>query len=268
MPTFTKQKPSSEKELHGIIQAEIDALEQGLDVLKYEFTTGKGTADFLCVDSGGTLVIIEVKLGEDENVLFQALRYFSEVDRDRYVIAQMFSSKEIDPDQNPRIVIIAERFSDDLRRLSTLVVPDIELFEYTVMIGPNEEKGIIFHAVSLPKIIDPVSKPRNIEDLKNYVKDETLRGVIDNYRHLIKEIGEGIEEYATQGYIGFKFRGRQFAWIGIQRQSFDVGALIIDEKGERLDQDFVRVESEDEDCTEIIDKINDSYQNLGVHLSS
>ena len=89
MSTFKKYKPSSEKELHGLIQKELDAIEEGLVCLKYEFTTGKGTLDFLCVDSGGGLVIIEVKLSEDENVLFQALRYYSIIEKDRYIISNI-----------------------------------------------------------------------------------------------------------------------------------------------------------------------------------
>ena len=62
MPTFTKYKPKTEKELHEIIHREIEELEEGLQVLKYEFATSKGTPDFLCADSGKRLTIIEVKL--------------------------------------------------------------------------------------------------------------------------------------------------------------------------------------------------------------
>ena len=77
MPIFSKYSPKNEKELHGIIEKEIDSLEEELRILKYEFSTGKGNLDFLCADSGGRLTIIEVKLSEDDNVLFQGLRYFS-----------------------------------------------------------------------------------------------------------------------------------------------------------------------------------------------
>ena len=42
MPTFTKYKPKTEKELHEIIHREIEELEEGLQVLKYEFATSKG----------------------------------------------------------------------------------------------------------------------------------------------------------------------------------------------------------------------------------
>ena len=90
--------PRNEKELHSVIGKEIDALEEGLVILRYEFALAKGTPDFLCVDSGGRLVIIEVKLQEDENIVFQGLRYYSEIDQIRYVIAKTFSAKKINPE--------------------------------------------------------------------------------------------------------------------------------------------------------------------------
>ena len=66
MSTFKKFKPSGEKELHNIIETELPSLEEGLQLLKYEINVGIGIPDFLCVDSGGRLVIIEVKLEEDK----------------------------------------------------------------------------------------------------------------------------------------------------------------------------------------------------------
>ena len=77
MTTLRKVKPKTEKELHSIIEKELEAIEEGLVLLKYEYELVKGNPDFLCVDSGERLVIIEVKLQEDENILFQALRYYN-----------------------------------------------------------------------------------------------------------------------------------------------------------------------------------------------
>jgi hypothetical protein len=155
MATLTKYAPLSEKELHIIIQKEIDAVEEGLRLLQYEYPSGKGILDFLCIDSGGRLVIIEVKLHEDENILFQALRYFSDIDKNRYLIATLFSKESINLDESPRIILIAERLSEDLRRLSTLVIPEVELLEYSSVILPDGDKGIVYHSVSLPTISRP-----------------------------------------------------------------------------------------------------------------
>jgi hypothetical protein len=216
MPTFKKYDPISEKELHGIIEKEFDSLEEGLELLKYEMTIGKGIPDFLCRDSGGRIVIIEVKLNEDENILFQALRYYADVNTNKYVIAEMFSPKKIDPKRDPRIVLISKHFSDDIRLLGTLVVPEIELYEYSTLIDCNGSKGIIYHPVSLPKFENVISSPSGVEDHKSYITDVALQCLFDDAREKIKQQGQGIEEYVTQSYIGYKFRGRQIAWIAAQ----------------------------------------------------
>lgn len=262
MPTLKKIKPRTEKELHNIIEKEIGALEEGLELLKYEFGLEKGTPDFVCIDSGGRLVIIEVKLQEDENILFQALRYYNEIDKERYAIAKMFPDKRIDTDRHPRILLIAERFSDDLRRLSALFVPEFELYEYTVLSTPDEKQGICYHPVSLPKIEEIPTKPTTIDDLKKYITKEALIPLFDKLIDKIKNIGKGIEEYATQGYVGFKYKGRQIAWLSPRRKSFDVGAVIIDEDAHVINYELTRVETGSENYTDIIEKIKMSFEKI------
>ncbi len=166
---------------------------------------GSGIPDFLCVDSGGRLVIIEVKLNEDENVLFQGLRYYNEIDKNRYVIARMFPNKKIDPKEHPRVILIAEKFSDDIRRLATLVVPDVELYEYTVVVDSNNKKGIIFHPVTLPKIDENLAEPIKIKDHIEYITKDDLKPLLEKVINEIRSIGDDIKVYATQDYIGFKF---------------------------------------------------------------
>lgn len=266
MPTLKKVILKSEKELHGIIEKEIDAIEEGLQILKYEFGINKGRPDFLCVDSGGRIVIIEVKLQEDENILFQALRYYNDVDKERYAIAQMFSEKGVNPEEHPRIVLIASKFSDDLRRLCTLISPDIDLFEYTVLSSSDGAEGICYHPVTIPKIEDILSKPIKISDLKEYITKDEIKPRFDELINEIKNLGKGIEVYSTQYYVGFKFKGRQIAFLGPHRKSFDVGSVVIDENGHILHYDFTRVESGTEDCKETLEQIKASFENVGGKL--
>jgi len=207
-----------------------------LDILRYEFVITKGVPDFLCVDSGGRLVIIEVKLQEDENILFQALRYFNEIDRDRYVIAKMF----------------------------TLVIPDVELYEYTLLKTEEGKEGICCHAVSLPKIEEAPSKPKSIKDIKNYMTEDNLKPIFDKVFEEIKNIGKDIEEYATQDYVGFRYRGRQIAYLWTHRKSFDIGMPLIDEDGRTIDYESMRIETGTEDYSETFQKITKSYNILSA----
>lgn len=263
MATLKKIKPKNEKELHSIIEKELDALEEGLILLKYEFALGKGIPDFLGVDSGGRLVIIEVKLQEDENVLFQALRYYNEIDRDRYVLAKMFSKRNVNPEEHPRMVLIAEKFSDDIRRLSTLVIPDVELFEYTLLKTEEGKEGICYHPVSLPKIEEIPTKPKTTEEIIGYMTKDELKPLFNKVVKEIKDINESIEEYTTQDYIGFKFKGRQIAFLTPHRKSFDIGASLIDEDGRTVDYETLRIETGTEDYTEAFEKIKKSFINIG-----
>jgi len=219
MPVLPKYLPKSEAELHVIIKSDLDAIEEGLELLQHEYPSGKGVIDFLCVDSGSRLVILEIKLHEDENVLFQSLRYFSDIDKDRYLVATLFSERKINPEESPRIILIAGKFSEDVRRLSTLVVPEVELLEYTVVSLPTNDKGIIYHTVSLSVAAKPPAEPTTIDKLINYVTEDSLKPIINKLRDSIKNLGSGIEEYATQGYIGYKYsNGRQFAYIRVYRK--------------------------------------------------
>ena len=71
MPILKRYSPQSEAELHLIIKSDLSAIEEGIELLQHEYPSGKGVIDFLCIDSGRRLLIIEVKLHEDENILFQ-----------------------------------------------------------------------------------------------------------------------------------------------------------------------------------------------------
>lgn len=260
---YKKYSPLSEKELHEIIGRNLKSLEKGMILLEYEKTLPQGIPDFLCMDSGNRLVIIEVKLHQDEDILFQALRYYGDVNKNKYVIANSFKDKSIDPKQNPRIVLIAESFSNDIRELATLVTPDIELFAFQAIEFKNHEKGIVYFPVSKSKIEnEEIPEPPKIEKHYEYIKNEELRPVIDKIRNDIKQIDTAINEYPTNSYIGFKYRGKAIAYISIQRQSFDLTAVILNEQGYIVEYSNQRINSPTEKYKDTINKIKESYDKI------
>jgi hypothetical protein len=207
-------------------------------------------------------VIIEVKLDEDEGILFQALRYYDIIDRNRYAIAQAFPAKNVDPNQHPRIALVAGQFSDDLRSLSTLVRPTVELFEYSVLATAAGEKGIDYRPVLLPKREEPPTAPSTIEDHLGYITDAGVRLLFQEAMEEIRQIGPEIELYPTEGYVGFKFKGRQFANLTPQRKSFDVTAHILDENGHLVKYDDLRISGEKDDYAGLLARIRESYSTL------
>lgn len=266
MATFVNFDPKSEKELHGIIEKDLDLLEDGLILLKYEMNVGSGIPDFLCVDSGGRLVIIEVKAQEDENILFQALRYYAVINKKRYIIANIFSQHNVNPKLTPRIILIAKRFSDDIRVLGTLVVPDIELYGYNTLIDSVKVPGIVYHPVLLPKVEESIANPLSVEDHREYITKENLKPIFDKIREQVQGIHSTIEEYVTQSYVGYKFKGRQLSWVTAHRKSFDFGTNIVNEKGEILDYKSVRIQTGNEDYAEVFEKIKELFKSLGGNL--
>jgi hypothetical protein len=256
-----KYMPDSEKELHGIIKNNLEGIEKGLSLLEYEKGLPNGIPDFLCVDSGKRIVIIEVKLHQDENILFQALRYYNDVDKNRYVLANVFKENKIDPAQHPRVILIAEDFSNDTKNLTTLVIPDVELFIYQV-VRFVEEQGIVFIPIITPKIEESViSESPRIENIYEYLQNKPLQALLDKTKEQIKALNKDIEVYPTYSYIGFKYKGRVVATIRAQRQSFDLNFAISDDKG-YIEFSYQRILDPNDDYSESIKKIQDTVEIL------
>jgi len=146
-------------------------------------------------------------------------------------------------------------------------VPEVALLEYSTVTCPTGEKGILYHSVSLPVPPRVPVKPQTIEGLLHYLKNEDVKPLLETIRHAIKSMGRGIEEYATQGYIGYKHSsGRQFAYIRILRTVFELGAHIIDQDKRLLDYEGIRIQTGKEDYSDILEKIKTAFVNLGGKL--
>jgi hypothetical protein len=228
MATFKKYVPKNEPELHSIIKKDLDSLEEGLTLLQHEIDVKSGIPDFLCVDKGGRLTIIEVKLEEDEYILYQGLRYYSEIYKNRFQIAQRFPKANIDPDVKPRIILVAKNYSEIVRTIATFINPDIELFEYHVREDSNGIKGMVYNLISLPKSEITLEEPTTLEDHRDYLKKEELKPFFEKIRTEIKNLNKEIDENFTTGYIGYKYNGRLIAWITTKRYSFDFNVYVID----------------------------------------
>lgn len=264
-PTFIKDDVNNEKELYELIEKEIEALEIGIRILKHEFQCGdRGTVDFLYVDSGNRLGVIEVKKDKDEDMLFQGLRYYDWVNKNCHAVANMFPGEkgEIDANEPPRLTLVARSFSDDLKSLSTLVVPEVELFEYTPLKNKHKDKGICFHQISLPKMPKPVEKSPTIDSVINYITDEKLRKLFREKMKEIKSIDDKITTRTTNDYVGFYYKGRMIANLYKHRKSFDINAAKIDDKLHWIENSWTRFETGDEDYSTQIEIIKDSIKKL------
>jgi len=129
---------------------------------------------------------------------------------------------------------------------------------------PDDTRGIIYHPVSLPIGVRPPPEVKTVDKLLEYLKEDSLKPTVARIRHDIRSLGKGIEEYATQGYIGYKHTsGRQFAYIKIHRKAIEFGAHVIDENKQLLDYEGMRIESDGEDYSELLEKAKAAFINLG-----
>jgi len=262
-PKFVKNEVLNETELHQIIIEDIEALEEGITILKNEFQCGdRGTADFLYVDSGNRLGIIEVKMGADEDIIFQGLRYYDWVNKNRHAVANMFPGNKINPNEEPRITLVAKSFSDDVRSLTTHFRPDVELFEYTVLRSKDNDRGLCFHPVSPPKIEEMPLEPMTEKDLIEYITDGELQKLFIEKIEEIISLNPGIKKRATQNYLGFLYKGRFIAGLGPLRKAFDIQAAKLDDDTHVINYPWIRIEQGDEDYSSQIKLINDAIQKL------
>ena len=125
-----------------MIEKDLDNLEKGMTLIQHEMNLPGNIPDFLCVDSGSRLTIIEVKLDEDKDILFQGLRYYNEVEKLRWQLAGVFKQREVDPKQKPRIILIAKSFTEETKRMCMHVKPTIDLFEYSAKLCQQPRKRV------------------------------------------------------------------------------------------------------------------------------
>jgi len=262
-PRFKKDEVKSEKELHQLMMEDIEALEEGVKILKNEFQCGdRGVADFLYVDSGNRLGVIEAKLDTDENIIFQGLRYYDWVTKNRHAVANMFPRTTINPNEEPRLTLVAKSFSDDIRSLTTHFRPNVELYEYTVLRSKDNDRGLCFHPVSPPKIEEIPAEPMTEKDLTEYMTDENLRRLFKEKKKEIMDIHPDIKPRTTQSYLGFLYKGRFVASLYPLRKAFDIQAAKLDDDAHVIEYPWIRIEKGDEDYSSQINLIRDAIKKL------
>jgi endonuclease len=124
-------KDGVEAELQQLIAARVEAVRDGLRLVRREYPTDLGPVDLLCRDCDGRAVVVEVKrIGEIAGV-DQLLRYQERLDRDRTLAPTvgMFVATKIKPQARvyaeSRGVVCVEVDLDELRAGAPL---DLRLF--------------------------------------------------------------------------------------------------------------------------------------------
>lgn len=149
---------NTERELQKLFEANLETL-MGVRFIASEFTTGdrqRGRIDTLGIDQDSTPTIIEYKKISNQNVINQGLYYLDWlVDHkgDFFVAAQDVLGPAIEIDwTNPRLILIAEDFTEYDKYAVNRIGANIELWAYRLYAD-----GILF----LDPIFTPAASSRN-----------------------------------------------------------------------------------------------------------
>src|SRR5271157_3167596 len=195
-----------ERKLESEIMKRPETIEKGLVMLDHQVPAGTGKIDILAVDSGNIITIIELKVVEDDGMLMQALEYYDWVNQNIDRLAERYQEKKlkVDPNESPRIMLIAPSFSTSLKICCRYVNPDVSLLEYMYFKSKNGEKGLIARSIKVEPPAGPPAKPLEIEDHVNYVTNASMRRFCKEIVTRIQKIGKDIEAKPTQWGISFK----------------------------------------------------------------
>jgi len=138
-------RASGEAWLESILRRDITKLDPGLIIapLHAQFRTSHGgptgtrPIDLLALRHDGRLVVIELKVTEDREHVFQGVDYWRRVEshrrRGHIATAKLFGNREIS-DEPPLVYLVAPalRFHPSFRTLARTIAPDIEIYRFDI----------------------------------------------------------------------------------------------------------------------------------------
>ncbi|MBI2351066.1 MAG: DUF91 domain-containing protein, partial [Deltaproteobacteria bacterium] len=217
--SFKRIEIEKERELENMVIKNPDHIEDGLTFLTHQQPISGGFIDVLCVDNDNAIVIMELKITDDEGILLQALHYYDYVLLNKAAIANQFASKaKINLNEDPRIILIAPHFSDRLRKACKHVTPMLKLVEFVHLKTSAGEKGLFFNEIPMDTE-EAYSPPQPIERISEYIHFPKIREVCKDIVKTIKVEFTEIDEPKTSGRTGIKYRykNRKIADIWVKR---------------------------------------------------
>lgn len=210
----------SEAQLEDLVRRAPELIEEGLRFVDHQALTGSGRLDVLLVDSGGALVVAELKAGEDDGMLGQGIDYYDYLVRSLDGLAQAYGHHAIDPKQEPRLFLVAPSFSVTLLNRIKWVNLRISLFTFQCI---QFEDAIDEIVAVYKEIATPTLPPRpvvhRLDDRYDYITDAGMRAMAQKLVAQMKEWGrERVVAEATKYDISVKVSGRVFAYVSPRRK--------------------------------------------------
>ena len=143
----------TETKLEDIIRQTPGYIGPGLKYVTRQHPTARGPLDLLLVDSGGALVIAELKVLRDDNMLTQAIDYYDDIVENIEGLARIYQDSNIDPTKAPRLILLAPNFSQELiNRCKWIDIP-LLLIEYQciALVNNPEVPILVTKEIEIPE---------------------------------------------------------------------------------------------------------------------
>jgi len=210
------------QELEPLLVENLSILEEGMKVAAHQLSTPSGPLDILAVDEDGALALIELKneIDDREAVLLQALRYYDWVAENRAWIANIYKHVHIDPQKEPRLILVAPNFSTPLKRLAKYLAIEAELFRYQGVQLPSGEKSLVISQDFYDERPD-TPKIASIPQSAQRMKDSSVKKIYTDCLEDLKTRHIDLQPRASNTVSGF-FGGRRILRIYVKNRFFVV----------------------------------------------
>jgi hypothetical protein len=232
----------SEQQLEHLVRQNASLIEADLVYVDHQKSAAGGRLDVLMVDSGKSLVVAELKVIQDDGMLFQGLDYYDYVSTHIESYARLYKDHAIDPTQQVRLFLVAPAFSQTLiNRCKWLDLP-ISLFAFTCLKFAKDDDIVpIFterEITAPPDIIEVV----RIDDHLMYITDPSVRSQATDLLDEIKSWKPGNVSLDPIKYaISIKVNNRVFAYLRPRRKHYLIATFDAND-----DWTEVAVKSEDD----------------------
>lgn len=220
---FKKLDINQERELEALVIKDIQAVEEGLVYLDHQKRANGKFIDVLASDRDGVLVVMELKLGEDDGMLVQSLEYYDYVSINRDRLAKSYEKKaHIVTEEDPRIILVAASFSDRLKKAARYFEPTVSLREYSYLGTTAGERGL--YCKEVPFESDSAyGQASSIDSVFAYINLQKVKDACMKAHANIRVLGPDIE-VVTRGSkeLRYKCKNRLVGGLWVARTFFHV----------------------------------------------
>ena len=228
-----EELPVSEKELEALLVKDLSVIDPSLVFLGRQIETDSGFLDMLALDKEEkSLVLLELKVKQDDEQLFQAIRYYDWV-KSRIELIRRSYRKEIDVNTDPWVILVAPSFSEDLKKVARYVSMPLNLCEYTVLKLPNGDKYVYCKDIDYGEPYEPKQIP-TIDGHLNYITDENVRSILSSALSAFRE--NGIEVQPRKRKINLLSGADRIGTIRCRRTFFKIKSSL---RGEESDYSYI-----------------------------